>query len=194
MYASLHNAGRVGCTFACEDRDGSRLNGLPHSGILGVDYVCHTRRTAVRRVSAKHYFCSLSLVMLVLLHAGRCPAETDTMDEGSEHLAAGDWGGKHVRMEVSGGGALLEFDCAQGRIKGRVTLDAEGRFSANGEFAREGFGPRDEDKALKGLPALYIGEVKGESMTLTVTLAETKEQVGTYTLTRGSRGRIWKCH
>jgi len=132
--------------------------------------------------------------MLALLHAGRCPGETGTMNEGNEQLAAGDWGGKHVRMEVSGGGALLEFDCAKGRITGRVTLDAEGHFSASGEFAREGFGPRDEDQVPKGVPALYIGEVKGESMTLTVTLSETREQVGTYTLTRGSRGRLWKCH
>jgi len=116
------------------------------------------------------------------------------MDERSEQLAAGAWGGKHVRMEVSGEGALLEFDCAKGRIKGRVTLDAEGRFSANGEFAREGFGPRDEDQAAKGVPALYTGEVKGESMTLTVTLSGTAEEVGTYTLTRGRQARLWKCH
>jgi len=81
-----------------------------------------------------------------------------------------------------------------GRIKGRVTLDAEGRFSANGEFAREGFGPRDEDQAAKGVPALYTGEVKGESMTLTVKLSGTGEEVGTYTLTRGRSARLWKCH
>lgn len=148
----------------------------------------------MRRVCAKHHVCSLTLIMLALLHAGRCPGETGTMDGGDKHLAAGDWGGKHVRMEVSGEGALLEFDCATGRITGRVALDAEGRFSAGGDFMREGFGPRDEDKVTKGVPALYVGEVKGDAMTLTVTLAETREQVGTYTLTRGSRGRLWKCH
>ncbi|MET0648205.1 MAG: hypothetical protein ABW208_16455 [Pyrinomonadaceae bacterium] len=116
------------------------------------------------------------------------------MDEGSERLAAGGWGGKHVRMEVADGGVLLEFDCAKGSITGPVTLDAEGRFSAKGRFAREGFGPRNEDEVPKGVPALYVGAVKGESLTLTVTLAETREEVGTYTLTRGSRGRLWKCH
>jgi hypothetical protein len=134
------------------------------------------------------------LLFLALLHAGRCPGETGTMNEVSKHLAAGDWGGKHVHMEVSGDGSLLEFDCAKGRITGRVTLDAEGRFSVNGEFAREGFGPRDEDKVPQGVPALYTGEVKGERMTLTVMLSETREQIGTYTLTRGSRGRLWRCH
>lgn len=143
---------------------------------------------------ARRYCRALSLLLLALLHAGQCSGETGAMDELSEQLAAGDWGGKHVRLEVSGGGALLEFDCARGRIEGRVTLDAEGRFRANGEFAREGFGPRDEDQVAKGMPALYTGEVKGESMTLTVTLSGTGEEVGTYTLTRGSRARLWKCH
>ncbi|HEX7312748.1 MAG TPA: hypothetical protein VF297_02445 [Pyrinomonadaceae bacterium] len=113
------------------------------------------------------------------------------MNEESEQLAAGDWGGRHVRMEVSDGGALLVFDRARGSIKGPITLDAEGRFEARGEYAREGFGPRDEAEVPKGVPALYLGEVKGTSMTLTVTLAETLEEVATYTLTRGG-GRPWK--
>jgi len=131
---------------------------------------------------------------LALPHAGRCAGVTGTMDEGGERLAAGGWGGKHVRMEVTDDGALLEFDCAKGSIKGPVTLDAGGRFSAKGQFAREGFGPRVEGEAPKRVPALYVGEVNGESMTLTVTLAETGDEVGTYTLTRGSNGRLWRCH
>ena len=140
------------------------------------------------------FLCALSLIILALPQAGRCTGVTGTMDEESERLAAGGWGGKHVRMEVADGGVLLEFDCARGDITGPVTLDAEGRFSAKGRFAREGFGPRDEGEVAKGVPALYVGAVKGESLTLTVTLAETRKEVGTYALTRGSRGRLWKCH
>jgi hypothetical protein len=114
------------------------------------------------------------------------------MNEEHSAIAAGDWGGRHVRMKVSERGALLEFDFAMGSIARPVMLDSEGRFSAKGEFAREGFGPRDEDEEPKRLPAVYSGAVKGDEMTLTVTLTETKEQVGTFTLTRGSRGRVWK--
>jgi hypothetical protein len=139
-------------------------------------------------------FCVLSLALLALLQAAPRGAEADTMGGEDRRLAAGDWGGKHVRMEVSDGGALLEFDCAKGSIARPVTLDAEGSFSAAGDFAREGFGPRDEDAVPKRMPALYSGSVKEESMTLTVTLTETKEEVGVFTLARGSRGRIWKCH
>lgn len=148
----------------------------------------------MRRGFARCYLCALTLIILALPHAGRGFGMTGTMDEGSDRLAAGGWGGKHVRMDVSDGGALLEFDCAKGSITGPITLDAEGRFNAKGQFAREGFGPRDEGEMLKGVPALYVGAVTGESMSLTVNLAETGEQVGTYTLTRGSSGRLWKCH
>ena len=148
----------------------------------------------MQRGVARRYLCALSLIILALPQAGRCTGATGTMDGGTKHLAAGGWGGKHVRMEVADDGALLEFDCAQGSIAGLVTLDAGGRFSAKGQFAREGFGPRVEGEAPKRVPALYVGEVNGESMTLTVTLAETGVKVGTYTLTRGSRGRLWKCH
>ena len=115
------------------------------------------------------------------------------MREELNRLASGDWGGKHVRMLVSDGGATLEFDCASGSIGRPVTLDSEGRFSAAGEFVRQGFGPRNEDEVPKGQHALYSGVVHDQSMTLTVTLNETKEEVGTFTLTRGSRGRLWKC-
>jgi hypothetical protein len=114
------------------------------------------------------------------------------MNEEHSALAAGDWGGRHVRMEVSERGALLEFDFAKGSIPRPVMLDSEGRFSAKGVFAREGFGPRIEDEEPKRLSAVYSGAVKGDEMTLTVTLTETKEQVGTFTLTHGSRGRVWK--
>lgn len=111
-------------------------------------------------------------------------------EEKKTRLLAGDWGGTHARVEVSDGGALVLFDRARGSIKGPVTLDAEGHFEARGEYAREGFGPRDEDAPPNVVPALFNGQVAGESMTLTVTLAESREAVGTYTLTRGGGGRL----
>jgi hypothetical protein len=138
-------------------------------------------------------FRAFSLVLIALLHAGLCSGKTDTMNEERQRLAAGDWGGKHVRMDVSQNGASLEFDCANGSIKQPVMLDSAGRFSAKGEFAREGFGPRREEEEPKRQPALYSGTVKDRVMTLTITLTETKEEVGTFTLTQGVRGRLWKC-
>jgi hypothetical protein len=116
------------------------------------------------------------------------------MNEDSTRLAAGDWGGKHIRLEVSGSGARLEFDSAKGSIDQLVTLDPEGRFSAKGDFTRAGFGPRNEDKEPERVPALYSGVVQDGNMTLNVVLTETNEKVGTFTLQRGSRGRVWRSY
>ena len=41
--------------------------------------------------------------------------------------------------------------------------------------------------------ARYTGRVDGKTLTLTVTLADTGRVVGTFTLTRGSSGRLFKC-
>ena len=114
------------------------------------------------------------------------------MNEERNQLAAGDWGGMYVSVEVSDVGAVILFDRARGSIEGCINLDAEGRFEARGEYSREGFGPRDEDAATNVVPAIFIGKVRGESMTLTVKLAGTSEEVGTYTLSRGGRARLWK--
>jgi hypothetical protein len=111
----------------------------------------------------------------------------------SEKLAAGVWGGDHVRMEVGEGGASLEFDCAAGNIERPPALDAAGRFDVKGTFNVQHAGPVLRDEEANGRPARYSGRVRGETLTLTVTLAEPEEDAGTYTLKRGSEGRVFKC-
>ena len=120
--------------------------------------------------------------------------KNDSMREEAGLLAAGVWGGKGARMEVSERGALLEFGFAKGSITRPVALDAEGRFSAPGEFEREGFGSRDEDAEPARMRAVYSGAVEGDEMTLNVTLAETGESFGAFRLTRGGRGRVWNSY
>jgi hypothetical protein len=142
----------------------------------------------VRR--AARNFCAVFIAASALLHAG--PRTTEAMSEERTRLAAGVWGGQHVRVEVSDDGARLDFDAARGIIERPVTLDGEGRFSASGAYTVEGGGPLREGEEPEPQPAVYGGVVRGKEMTLNVTLTETKEELGPYTLTRGSRGRVWK--
>ena len=114
------------------------------------------------------------------------------MSEERARLAAGEWGGEHVRVEVSDEGARIEFDAGRGVIERPITLDDEGRFSEAGTYTREGAGPLREGHEPKPQPALYSGVVRGKEMTLKITLTETKQDIGPFTLTRGSRGRVWK--
>src|ERR1051326_6119587 len=103
-----------------------------------------------------------------------------------EKLAAGVWGGDHVRMEVGENGVNFEFDCGAGQTVGAVVPDAEGRFDVKGTFNAEHAGPVRRGEGVNTRPARYKGRVRGDTLTLTVTLEGSAEEGNTYTLTRGS--------
>jgi hypothetical protein len=96
-------------------------------------------------------------------------------------------------METTASGASLDFDCASGTITEPIAADSAGKFSAKGRFARHRPGPTREGEDTEGQPAIYSGVLDGENMTLTITLAQNKEKVGTFTLARGKTGRIRRC-
>jgi hypothetical protein len=104
----------------------------------------------------------------------------------------GTWGGPNIRIQVEAGSATIDYACAHGTIAGPLTFDSKGRFTWRGSHTREGPGPIRVGQE-NGSPAVYTGTVKGETMTLTVKLAGSKEIVDTFTLTRGGKGRIFKC-
>jgi hypothetical protein len=108
------------------------------------------------------------------------------------YLQAGTWGGPHIRIEVTGNAATIEYDCAHGTIKGPLRVDSRGRFALNGTYVREHGGPVRPQDLQAGQPARYSGWTDGKKMTLTV-WSDTKETVGTFTLVRGEAGHVWKC-
>jgi hypothetical protein len=108
-------------------------------------------------------------------------------------IANGQWGGTHIQMTVANGSATIEYDCANGTINGPLRLDSRGRFSLLGKHVREhGAAVRmgEEDNSA---PARYTGWTDGKTMKLTVTLVNPTTEVGTFQLTRGSAGRVFKC-
>jgi hypothetical protein len=110
----------------------------------------------------------------------------------SRSLAAGLWGGEHVRMEVSRGGARLEYDCAASMIDQPIILDAAGRFTAKGFYTPERGGPQGNAQAA-AVRAQYVGRVRADVMRLMVTLENAKEPVGVFTLRRGYDPLLTKC-
>lgn len=137
-------------------------------------------------------FCAILIAVSALSHAGQRAAANQALSKERNSLAAGVWGGQHLRVEVSDDGARLDFDAARGVIEQPVTLDGEGRFSVQGTYTVERGGPVREGEEPEPQPAVYSGAVRGKEMTLNVKLTETKEELGPYTLTLGSRGRVWK--
>jgi hypothetical protein len=106
---------------------------------------------------------------------------------------AGIWGGDHIAMTVADAATHIEFDCAHGDAPGSLTVDARNQFTVAGTFVREHGGPIREGEAPDSHPAIYSGSVTSNTMTLSVRLTDTNESIGTFTLTRGTTGRVVKC-
>jgi hypothetical protein len=110
-----------------------------------------------------------------------------------QRMSAGSWGAPHIRIDFGRSSATIDYDCANGTIDGPLTFDSKGRFTWRGTHRHEGPGPIRVETNLNGRPAIYTGFIKGDTMTLTVKLTDSNEVVDTYTLKRGSFGRVFKC-
>lgn len=110
-----------------------------------------------------------------------------------ETVAIGSWGGMHVGMEVTGEGAQLEFDCAHATINQSLKLNSNGNFDAQGLYVKEHPGPVRSDEDQSGQPAHFTGKLTGKTLTLTVSLDNSSESIGPFTLELGRYARIFKC-
>jgi hypothetical protein len=108
-------------------------------------------------------------------------------------VVTGIWGGDHIRLEVLDSGASIEYDCAHGTISKPLRLDSNGHFQAVGSHVGEHGGPILDGESPVGRPVNYSGSISGETMTLTVTLTDSSERIGTFTLERGNEGQLVKC-
>ena len=136
--------------------------------------------------NARAFLLTLSLVLLLASSAVAKPRKT-------QRLSPGTWGGLHIRLDVDARSAAVDYDCANGTIAGPLTIDSRGRFNWRGTFHRESPGPVRADSPGTDRAATYSGSVTRDRMTLTVRLADTNEVLGTFTLKRGSSGRVFKC-
>lgn len=110
-----------------------------------------------------------------------------------ERLAEGTWGALHVALKVSAESATIEYDCARGTIRGPLEVDRRGRFTWEGTHRAEHAGPIRDDEKPSDRPARYSGSVNDKIMTLNVTLTDTNQTLGPFTLTHGDSGRLFKC-
>jgi hypothetical protein len=109
----------------------------------------------------------------------------------TQAVSTGTWGGDHVVLEVTNGGAEVEFDCAHGRITQPVTPDRKGNFDLSGTFSAEHGGPVRDNENDSANQARYTGHTDGKTMTLTVVLE--KEKLGPFTLAYDRRPNLMKC-
>lgn len=108
-----------------------------------------------------------------------------------QRIATGLWGGQHINIKVGAKSATIEYDCASGVIEGPLVVDSNGRFKLRGSHTMERGGPVRADEDPKRVPATYTGSINGNTMTLTLKLADSDEE--TFTLEKGKPGELFKC-
>ena len=128
-----------------------------------------------------------SLLLLALLGPVGC------LDPEMSTSVLGEWGGEHLGLIATAQGAQLEFDCATGRTTEAITPDGAGRFSVAGFHSPGHGGPIREDEETVELPARFDGTVRGDLMTISITLTEQATTLGPFTLLRGASPRVFKC-
>jgi hypothetical protein len=116
-----------------------------------------------------------------------CTTDFSTLD------LRGEWGGEHIALSVAADSAALEYDCATGAMTEPIKPTASGSFTAIGYYIPGQGGPARQEDVGQRLPAEYTGTTDADDMTLAVTLTETGQAVGFYTLFRNEPPTLFKC-
>ena len=111
----------------------------------------------------------------------------------ARRIPKGSWGGDQINVTVDSNSATIEYSCARGTINGPLVLDSKGRFKLTGMHMQEHGGPIRNDEGSNAKPAVYTGTVSGKTMNLTVKLTGTNQTIGTFKLTQGQEGKVFRC-
>jgi len=95
----------------------------------------------------------------------------------------GQWGGQEASLILTGSGGSVSYPCGAGTIDSAWTVTEDGQFSASGTHYFGG-GPVPPGGSPPH-PALYHGQIDGDSFTLTVTIADLQQTLGPFHLVRG---------
>ena len=129
------------------------------------------------------------LVVAGVLLTAAGPCSTDLAGP----IAASEWGGDHIGLTVSATGGTLEYDCASGTVDQPIVAATNGSFVALGTHTIGHGGPSMVGEIPDRHPARYAGWTDGEKMTLSVTITDTGQKLGDFTLVRGQTPHVFRC-
>lgn len=106
----------------------------------------------------------------------------------------GVWGKIGVNLYIQENGARIEYDCADGEIKQKFTIDDEGNFTLNGYYTAQNSGVVDLKNQPVEHPARFEGKISDNLMILKITLTDTNQKLEDVLLERDTIGKIRRCY
>jgi hypothetical protein len=106
----------------------------------------------------------------------------------------GTWGGRGIVFVVEKNSATIQLDCGSATISSRVRTGKDQKFTATGLYTRRAFGPVLRDALPRPQRARFEGQVTGKKMRLKVTLVDSGDVIGDFTLERGKQGQLTRCY
>lgn len=104
----------------------------------------------------------------------------------------GRWSGDRLQLVIESNKGSVVTDCASGTINSPLKLTSDGKFVAFGTFEPHRSGPQRADEPAASANASYSGEVKQDSMTLSILVAgTTSAQV--FNLRKGAAVKLVRC-
>jgi hypothetical protein len=103
----------------------------------------------------------------------------------------GPWGGVHVGLMLTETNGTISYDCAHGGLSAPVVPDGVGHFDVGGVHVREHGGPIRVGEIPDSVPARYVGQVRGDRMTLRVVVGP--DTLGPFELQLGVAPRLFRC-
>jgi len=103
----------------------------------------------------------------------------------------GQWGGPDATLILSPSGGTVEYACGAGTIDPGWAFQADGQWRATGQYFSGG-GPMP----IEGRPphaASYLGTLKGDALTFSVTVPALGAVLGPFTVKRNTPGASEIC-
>lgn len=128
------------------------------------------------------------------------PKHMEAVRDRPRYLAIGIWGVMGANLTVHTDSVSIDLSGANANFSPRPKLNARGEFNATGRYNQEGPGalPIDRDvsptrpKVVDGPNARFHGKVNGKKLELTITLVDSGQKLGPYSLEYGKTGRVIK--
>lgn len=136
--------------------------------------------------------------ILLFMAAPMALASCNTLSGKPDHVI-GIWGGPHAGLDLQGGLAEVQFDCASGTIDDPLYPGPDGSFSLKGTYRTGAPGPVKVGQFFRSQSAIYSGKVTAAAiknsprvMTLNIAL-EDGISLGPFSLTEGVPPQLTRC-